>query len=398
MGDAAQRGTTGVKPGMNRRQFRAWQAIVAWLLGTIVLAGFVLLVSPPARLAVRSAILVPSFFAALPGDPIDWFSARPLHEVVELQDVHGFVRAHVYRPPAGRHPALVISLGLNPAPPDDPRVTRLMDGLARAGLIAVLVQSEAMDNDRLFPDLPTALVEGVEFTMHEEYVRADRVGLFGFSVGGSLALVAAADPSLANRLRLVESFGGYARLDDALLSVATHTLDDDGAVRTWEPLDDAQRHLASALIAGLRDDTEADLLRRRYVAGEAVEIDPSLLSSEGGAIANLLSVRDRASGRRLLALLPPLTREDIVALSPLPVVSRLHTKLFVMYDSHDPLLPYTGSQEICRAARMAGLQPYCSQFSIFQHVDPTRGGNPLVVSHDFVELYLHAFAILRRLQ
>lgn len=390
-------------PGTIRSETARWRRqivarILAWLVAIAGLLVVLLLVSPPTRLAVRTVVLLPSFFASLPGDPVDWFSDTPVHEVVDLESVDGFVRAHVYRPPHGRHPALVISLGLDPAPPDDPRIVRLMDGLSRTGLVAVLVQSEAMDNDRLFPDLPAALVEGVQFAEQQRYVRADRIGLFGFSVGGSLALVAATDPAIASRLRLVESFGAYARLDDALLSVATHTLDDDGTVRRWQPLAEAQIALANTLISGLANQDEADLLRGRFAAGDQVAVDPDQLTPEGRAVYKLLLTRDRQAGRQLLDALPPLTVEDVRALSPLDSIPRIHARLFVMYDSNDPLLPFTGSREICRAASRAGLRPYCSRFSIFQHVDPTRGGNPVTVGHDLVELYLHAFAILRRLQ
>ena len=41
---------------------------------------------------------------------------------------------------------------------------------------------------------------------------------------------------------------------------------------------------------------------------------------------------------------------------------------------------------------------WMSKIAIFQHVDPTRGGNPVSVSHDLVELFLHVFAVLRLLQ
>ncbi len=389
-------GTIRSETQRRRRRAAAW--ILAWLIAAVTLPVMLMLVSPPTRLALRTLVLLPSFFASLPGDPVDWFSDTPVHEVVDLQSVDGYVKAHVYRPPHGQHAALVISLGLDPAPPDDPRIVRLLDGLSRSGLVAVLIQSEALDNDRLFPDLPAALVEGVLFAGQQPYVRADRVGLFGFSVGGSLALIAANDPAISGRLRLVEAFGAYAQLDDAVLSVATRTLDDDSRIRRWQPLDEAERHLANALISGLANQDEAELLRSRFVAGDQGAIEPGQLSSEGRAVYELLLTRDRQAGRQLLDALPPLTEEDIRALSPLALVPRLQARLFVMYDSDDPLLPFTGSRQICRVASRAGLRPYCSRFSIFQHVDPTRGGNPVTVGHDLVELYLHAFAILRRLQ
>jgi pimeloyl-ACP methyl ester carboxylesterase len=365
----------------------------------LVLVALLIAASPSTRLAARTLLLLPSFFAELPGAPLDLIGGAPARETVELPPVDGFVRAHVYHPASGRHPALVISLGIDPAPPDDPRVVRLLDGIARSGVVAVLVESEALDNDRLYPDLSQVLVEGVQFALDSPHVRSDRVGLFGFSVGGSIALVAAARPEIADRLRLVDAFGSYATLEDALLSVASGTIVVDGVEKPWQPANEARAHLANALLTGLTDQAEVDALRSYFVKGDrSAPLDPAALSPEARAVYELMTVKGRGEGEELLAGLPALAREDFAALSPLPVIARLRAPLFVMYDRDDPLLPFTGSLALCVAARAADSQPYCSGFAIFQHVDPTRGGNPVVVAHDLSELYLHVFALLRRLQ
>ncbi|HLZ69482.1 MAG TPA: hypothetical protein VKV26_06160 [Dehalococcoidia bacterium] len=372
--------------------------MAAGCLLPLLLWAALLAISPPTRLAARTLTLLPSFFAALPGSPIDLVTARPVREVVELPPVDGYVRAHIYRPPHGRHPALVLSLGLDPAPPDDVRVVRLMDGLARSGLVAVLVESEALNGDRLAPDLPRALVEGVQFAAEQPYTRPDRVGIFGFSVGGSLAIVAATDPAIRDRLRNVDAFGSFATLGDALLSIGTHTLDDRGAVRPWNPNGIASEHLTNVLLAGLDDAQEAAALHGYFVEGDVHALDGVNLSPEGQAIKGLLSSRDRAEGKSYVPALPASLQANLAALSPLPRVSQVRARLFIMYDRDDPLLPFTGSRDLCAAARAAGLKPYCSAFSIFQHVDPKRAGNPITLVHDLTELYLHAFAVLRSLQ
>lgn len=377
---------------------RARRGVALGCLLPLLLWALLVAISPPTRVALRTVALLPSFFAALPGSPIDLITARPVHDVVELPAVDGYVRAHVYRPPHGRHPALVLSLGLDPAPPDDVRVVRLLDGLARSGLIAVLIESEALNSDHLAPDLPRALVEGVQYTAAQPYTRADRVGMFGFSVGGSLAIVAAADPAIRDQLRSVDAFGSYDTLEDALLSIGTHTLDDDGSVRVWTPNAIASEHLTNVLLNGLSDQTEATALHRYFVEGDAQALDGVTLSAAGQAIKDLLTSRDRAAGRSELPALPHALQANLMALSPLPRIADVRAQVFIMYDREDPLLPFTGSRDLCAAARAAGLKPYCSAFSIFQHVDPQRLGNPFTLAHDLTELYLHAFAVLRSLQ
>ena len=45
--------------------------------------------------------------------------------------------------------------------------------------------------------------------LFEDIDRSTRIGLAGFSVGGALSIVAAADPRIRDDVRLVYSFGGY---------------------------------------------------------------------------------------------------------------------------------------------------------------------------------------------
>ena len=53
------------------------------------------------------------------------------------------------------------------------------------------------------------LVAGFRSLRELEYVDARRLGLAGFSVGASFALVAAADPTIADDIAFVNAFGGY---------------------------------------------------------------------------------------------------------------------------------------------------------------------------------------------
>ncbi len=325
-------------------------------------------------------------------------SATPLRQTVDLAPVDGFVRAHAYAPPHGKHPALVISLGIGPAPPDDPRVVRLLDGLARDGLVAILVESEALNSDVLAPDLPNALVEGVQYAQSRPDVRAGQVGLFGFSVGGALAIEAASTAASDGKLRAVEAFGTYNDLQDAIISIATRTIDDRGTVTAWSPDDRAVQHLTNALTNALADPAEAQALRAHFEDGVPLDRDPATLSPQAKAVYDLLSARgDRVIARAAIAGLPAVFAQDEIDLSPENVLPSLRVPLFVMYDRDDPLLPSTGSPQICAAMRAAGQTPYCSRFSIFRHVEPGHFGNPIALSHDLVELFMHAVALLDRL-
>src|SRR5215216_5780704 len=209
--------------------------ILAALLGTAVLLAGCWLVAPPARGAVRTARLLPAFFAGLPVAPEAWGRPEPVVEVEPLPTADEYAAMHIYRPPSGRHSALLLSLGVDPAPPDDPRVVRLMKGLARAGLVAVLVQSSALDHDLITAEAPELLVQAFERTAARPDVRPERIGMTGFSVGAGLVSVAAADPRIRDRVALVEAFGGYFDTESLVFAVTTSTIRDGDRLLRWEP-------------------------------------------------------------------------------------------------------------------------------------------------------------------
>jgi hypothetical protein len=69
-----------------------------------------------------------------------------------------------------------------------------------------------------------------------------------------------------------------------------------------------------------------------------------------------------------------------------------------MHDRGDELIPFAESRRFDDALEQAGRPPFYSEFDIFKHVDPTRGGKPLVVARDLVKLFMHVQAVLARLE
>src|SRR5262245_38811035 len=82
------------------------------LLGVVAVAarlGGCWLVAPPAQGAVRTARLLPAFFVDLPVEPEAWGREPPLVSVESLPTTGEYAFLHIYRPPKGRHPALLLS-------------------------------------------------------------------------------------------------------------------------------------------------------------------------------------------------------------------------------------------------------------------------------------------------
>jgi hypothetical protein len=353
---------------------------------------------PACAAGLRTARLMPAFFAGLPVDPSGWPARPVVYEQETLQATPEWAGLHIWRPRQGRYPALVVSLGVNPAPPDDPRVVRLFRGLARAGLVAVLVEQQALNEDRLTTAAPDVLVRAVERVRVLPAVRGERLGLMGFSVGASLVEIAAADPRIRDHVAVVEGFGGYARLADLVQAATTGVIRYEDHTERWEADPMTVRIVRENLIADLPDPAERDALWRALVDATAPLPPVGALSAEGRAVLTLLTNTDPNHFPELFAALPEARRAEFEALSPVHVLDRIRARVFLMHDRGDPLIPYVESRRVRDRLTAIGKPPYYSEFAIFEHVDPTRGGSPWILLRDGVRLFLHAYWVLRALE
>ena len=372
--------------------------LAALIVATAILLGGACAAAPPARLAAQTAFLMPSFFLQLPLNPSTW-GARPVqHAEIDLGDGSG-AKLHVYSPSAGRHPALVISLGLEPAQPDDPRVVRLLEGFAHAGIVAALVESPALDNGRLDPSAPDLIVRAFQSVRAQPFTDANRIGFLGLSVGGSLVLLAASDPRISDQVRIVESFGAYGSLSSLIQATVTRSIGTGGHTEAWQPDALTIQAVRDNLIASLPSQSDQELLKGAVAdGGQLSATAPVGLSPAGTSVYDILTSTGGPAVGRDLASLPSSQQTYLSALSPVDHLQSIKAPVYVMVDRGDPYVPFVESQAIDRTLVAGGKDVYFSEFDIFRHVEPTRGGNVIVVMRDLVRLFLHATAVIGRLE
>jgi hypothetical protein len=139
--------------------------MIAALLGWIGLTGLrarATRLTTTARAAAKTAVLLLKVYPMLPSRPLDWVTPRPVVERFGYPTSRGQVEGDLYRPASrGRHPAVVVCLGVVPFGVDHPQVPRLGEALARSGFAALLYWSPAMRDFRLDPtdvaDIASAL-------------------------------------------------------------------------------------------------------------------------------------------------------------------------------------------------------------------------------------------------
>jgi dienelactone hydrolase len=375
---------------------RFWLVLVALaaILAGVSCSVFV----PPVRTAERTATLLPSFFVQLPVDPSGWISPPLEQSEISLGDGYPGATLYVYRLREGRHPALIVSLGVEAAPPDNPAVVRFLRGLARAGIVAVLVQSPALDAGSLPSDAPDVLVAAFRAIAAQPFTDSSRIGLLGLSVGGSLALIAAADPRIRDQARLVEAFGAYDRLASLMRAAITRSIKIDGRTQPWQPDAITTNVVRMNLIDLLAEPSDRALLDPAFASATTTPTQaPAGLSPEGLQVFRLLTATNPAQFDALYASIPAPVQAELDALSPENYLGQVRAPVYLMVDDGDPIIPYVESRQIQATLRRDGHPAYFSQFSIFRHVEPTRGGSLLGLVRDLVRLYAHVDAVLTRL-
>ena len=303
----------------------------------------------PVRLAAQTVALVPELMDAGP---------RPLALVPEPRRVSVTYgtdrqdRLDLYLPQdasaSAPRPAVVLVLGVHRVPLSHPAVVRVATAIARIGLVAAAPESAELRAGRLGAGEPAHLAEALRVVARRPEVDPRRVGLAGFSAGGSLALLIAAQPNIAGQVAWVNAFGAYGDAEMLLVEVATRSIVVDGAARPWQPGQLTRGVIRELLLSTARDPDERGSLavavdpflaeERPRVAGA----DPALarkFQGDARAVYLLVASRTHAEAMRAVASLSPHVRQRLAALSPVRVADRVRARVFLMHDEGDDAIP-----------------------------------------------------------
>ena len=327
------------------------------VLALLCALGVYLTLVPQGRAVTRAALLLPALITLKEPAPLIAAGDSVRHTQVEIRGEAGPIYLDIYAPtsppapvPGGREGVVII-----PGVGDNRQVDQVVNlsmSMARAGLVAVDMTTDSLIDYDFSPADGDAVVRAVLYTQHLPGVGPRRVGILGFSAGGDLAALAAADPRDRDSLAFITLFGGYYDAGTLLADYGRRGYLLNGQVVHWEP-----NIVPLSVFANAIGDT---------LPGD----QPDQVQANLGALTSA-----------------PATHGLLAALSPAGMLHQIAAPIYLLHDRNDQFIPFTQSQAFNAALVALRHQHTYAEFGIFAHVEVKSGIGGLQLVGDAATLF-----------
>ena len=345
--------------------------------------------------AAKTAVFILKVLPMLPSRPVDWVTPPPVVERVRYPTHRGEVAGELYRPATGGpHPGMVICLGVVPFEVDHPQVPRLGAALARAGFAALLYWSPAMRDLRLDPEDVDNIALAYQWLVEQPFIDAGRSGLLGTCVGGSFALMAAAQPAIRDRVAFVVAWAPYCSMRTLACDIASASSCAGAAREPWQ-VDQLTRKVYVRSLTDVLERDEAERLRMAC-AERGGQVGAEGLSEDGRVVYPLLTALDAGSAEAAVAQLPRNMQERLDAMSPIGYLADIRAPLIILaHDRDDQVIPIGESRRL-RAALSGRAGVRYTEFTMFKHLDPAKVRlPPVALARELGKFYRSVSPIFR---
>jgi len=281
----------------------------------------------------------------------------------------GGVPATVARPArgSGPWPAVVLFPGVTRRGRAHPGFQGLARAFATTGHLAVVVEPEGLDVGELTLAGLGQARAAVEAVASRPDVEQGRVALAGVSGGATLALLVAADSSLAERVSGIAVLAPCCDLEEALRVITTGAYRDRNLLVPFTSGDFFRLVLARCIVSWLPPGKDRDALRSHLLSLDDYGPGPlaSLrawsrndLDGPTRAVLELLSNDDPLRFDELVHRLPPEIRSSMHELSPLAGALSILAPVELVVPRADKYIPLADSislAEACPSARLTIL-------------------------------------------
>ena len=172
-------------------------------------------------------------------------------------------------------PAVMFANGATPDGRDHPGVRRFAASLARAGYIVFIPELPGVAvGELLASETLAASVECAARAADSPETRDGRIGLFGVSVGGTLALLIAAAPELSARVSVVACIAPFTDLEKVTMLATTGTYPGPEGLGRYPVSPELPVGVARSLVACLEPTADARALGRVVGSLDPTSPDP----------------------------------------------------------------------------------------------------------------------------
>jgi pimeloyl-ACP methyl ester carboxylesterase len=303
-----------------------------------------------------AAGLVAAYDPAIARRAVRLFAGRPR---VEESSV-GRVPATIFRPGrgSGPWPAAIVFPGITRLGRNHPAFLGLGRGLAAVGHLVVVAEPDGLVAGELTPTAVLQARAATEAGTSRSDVAFGRVALVGVSGGATLALLAAADPALADRISSVFALAPCCDVAEAIRVVTTGVCRDGDALASFTTGDFFKLVIARSVVACLPESPDRMALLAHLRALDDYGADPLAalrawprrgLSDEARAVVELLANEDARRFDGLLTALPREVRAAVESLSPRLSAREIAATVELVVARADKYIPLADSTSFARA-------------------------------------------------
>lgn len=344
------------------------------VLVLLFIIGFFLSVFPGGQAAMRTVLLAPAVIAAAEPAPLVLLGEPIRHVQKTISSRGGPVYLDIYEPtsPVPPIPGAREGLVLIPGVGDNrqvPQLINLSQSLARIGIVVEELTTTTLIENNIAAVDSDAVVQAFNYLSRWPGVGANRVGIAGFSGGGTLACLAAADPRIRDRVKFVAMFGSYFNAETVLQVYGRRAITVNGKTVPWQPAQYPLEVLANVIASGLPQ-LDGQLIISAFLPGGLPLTPGQLESMSPAAVAayHLLAGDEPNKVNQNIAAFSPRLHALLNTLSPSSVIGKIRAPIYILHSRDDTSVPITEADEF--AAALARIHhPYdFVEFGIFQHV------------------------------
>ena len=370
---------------------------------TLLVIIFFVTSTPIGRVATKTTLFVTQIIPNLPVRPLELISKAPSRQQISFKTSNGeMASADLYLPSGNdRNPAVIFFMGVVPPNRNDERIVSMSEGLARTGTAVLIPWLETQNAEIIIKEDIESLISAYEFLELHNRVIPEKIGMAGICTGASMAIIAAQDSRINHKVHFINAFAGYYDARDLIKAVSTKTKSYRGTSEPWIP-DRLTTSLVNEHLIYGSSEKDKLILKEILTNGYWTKEDRFSLSPQGQSTLDLISGTTMANAEKAIENLPVGTRTYLKEISPSTKVADIQTKVLLMHDTSDLLIPPEESKRFAEHLSSLNKYVYHTEFTFFKnvlkvHKSENERTSTINLINQTLKLYLHMYNVMRLL-